>query len=392
MNPLLDHKSISFFSMVRHIFSWLWAIPALAQVSSIHPQGHSEITYSFNVPDDTAKSGSGPIYFQMNSTRQVQWFALGQGRQMAGANMFVAYTSGDNVTVSPRSGAGEIEPLYNKDAQITILNGSGVHDGVITANVRCDTCLKWNGGTENVNSPSSPWIWSVKYGESLNSLSLSESITQHDDFGAMTVDLKKATGGSSVNPFAQMAQASISPSEVDPGFAALQTTLTRKKTAHAVLMVLAFVVMFPFFALGLHLFPSKWTINIHGTFQLLTLTMAIAGFGVGVSLARQIELVDSYHTILGMIIVPSLVLLQPAMGVLQHQFFRKTGGKGPFANTHRWFGRLMMILGIINVGLGFKLAKAPRGAIIATSTVAGVIGMVYIATVSWIGRPKRPNL
>ncbi|KAI2703463.1 hypothetical protein CBS147333_8803 [Penicillium roqueforti] len=377
--------------MVRHIFAWLWAIPALAQVHSIHPQGHSEITYSFNVPDNTAESGSGPIYFQMNSTRQVQWFALGQGMQMAGANMFVVYTSGNKVTVSPRSGVGEIEPLYNKDAQITILNGSGVHDGVITANVRCDTCLKWNGGTENVNSPSSPWIWSVKYGEPLNSVSLSEGITQHDDYGVMNVDLKKATGGSSVNPFAQIARVPISPSE-DPAFAALQRTVKRKKTAHAVLMVLAFVVMFPFFALGLHLFPSKWTVNIHGTFQLLTLTVVIAGFGVGVSLARQIDLVNSYHTILGMIIVPSLILFQPAMGVLQHRFFRKTGRKGPFAYTHRWFGRLMMILGIINVGLGFKLAKAPRRAVIATSIVAGVIAMVYIVNVSWIGRPRRSNL
>ncbi|KGO51808.1 Alpha/beta hydrolase fold-3 [Penicillium expansum] len=366
--------------MVRHIFSWLWAIPALAKVQlhSIHPQGHDEITYSFNIPDNTAKSGSGPIYFQMNSTRQVQWFALGQGMQMAGANMFVVYTSGNTVTVSPRSGIGEIEPLYNKGAQITILNGSGVHDGVITANVRCDTCLKWNGGTETVTSSSSPWIWAIKYGESLNSVSLSEVITQHDDHGVTTIDLKKATGGNSMNPFAQMARAPISSSEEDPGFAAFRRTVKRKKTAHAVLMVLAFVVMFPFFALGLHIFPSKWTVNIHGTFQLLTLAVVIAGFGLGISLARQIELIDSYHTILGMIIVPCLVLFQPAMGVLQHRFFRKTGGKGPFAYMHRWFGRLMMILGVINVGLGFKLAQAPRGAVIATSVVAGIIAIVYI--------------
>ncbi|KAG0160752.1 Lipase/esterase family protein [Penicillium digitatum] len=380
--------------MIRHNFAWLWAIPALAQVQvhSIHPQGHNEITYSFNVPDNTAKSGSGPIYFQMNSTRQVQWFALGQGMQMAGANMFIVYTSGNTVTVSPRSGVGEIEPLYNKDAQIKILHGSGVYDGVITASVRCDTCLKWNGGIENVTSSSSPWIWAVKYGEALNSVSVSEGITQHDDHGVTTIDLKKATGGNSVNPFAQMARASISPSEEDPGFAAFRSTVKRKKTAHAVLMVLAFVVMFPFFALGLHIFPSKWTVNVHGTFQLLTLAVVMAGFGLGISLARQIELIDSYHTILGMIIVPCLVLFQPAMGMLQHTFFRKTGRKGPFAYMHRWFGRLMMILGIINVGLGFKLAQAPRGAVIATSVVAGIIAMVYIVIVSWIGRPRRRNL
>lgn len=369
-------------------------MPALAQVQlhSVHPQGHDEITYSFSVPDNTSQSGSGPIYFQINSTRQVQWFALGQGMQMAGATMFVVYTSGNTVTVSPRSGLGEIEPLYNKDAQITILNGSGVHDGVITANVRCDTCLKWNGGTENVNGSSSPWIWAVKYGESLNSVSLSESITQHDDHGVMTIDLKEATGGSSANPFAQMARAPVSSSEEDPGFAAFRSTVKRKKTAHAVLMIVAFVVMFPSFALGLHIFPSKWTVNIHGTFQVFTLAVVTAGFGVGISLARQIELIDSYHTIIGMIIVPCLVLFQPAMGLLQHRFFRKTGGKGPFAYMHRWFGRMMIILGIINVGLGFKLANAPRGAIIATSVVAGVVAMVYVAIASWTGRPRRRDL
>ena len=48
-----------------------------------------------------------------------------------------------------------------------------------------------------------------------------------------------------------------------------------------------------------------------------------------------------------------------------------------------------MILGVINAGLGFKLAQGPRGAIIATSIVAGIIGVVYIAVVSWVGRPKR---
>ncbi|KAJ5505149.1 Alpha/beta hydrolase fold-3 [Penicillium fimorum] len=302
--------------MVRYIFSWLWAIPALAQVQSFHPQGHDEVTYSFNVPDNTAKSGSGPIYFQMNSTRQVQWFAMGQGRQMAGANMFVVYTSGNNVTVSPRSGAGEIQPLYNKDTQIEILNGSGVHDGVITANVQCDTCLKWNGGTENVNSSSSPWIWAIKYGESLNSVNVSENITHHDDHGVMLIDLQRATGGSSVNPFAQMDRVSISPNEEDPEYVAFRNTIRRKKTAHAVLMVLAFVVMFPFFALGLHVFPSKWTVSMHGMFQLLTLAVAIAGLGVGVSMARQIELIDSYHTILGMIIAASLALFQPTMVAL----------------------------------------------------------------------------
>lgn len=377
--------------MVR-LFSYLaWAIPALAQVQSFHPQGNDDLTYSINVPEDTAKSGSGPIYFQMNSTRQVQWFALGQGTRMAGANIFVAYTSGDEVTVSPRSGVGEIEPLYNKDAQITILNGSGVHDGVVTASVRCDTCIKWTGGAENVESSSSPWIWAVRYGPSLNSVSVTESIIRHDDHGVVSIDLKKATGGSSANPFAQLSRSTVSSGKEDPEFAAFQDTVNKKKTAHGVLMAVAFVVMFPFFALGLHILPSKWTVKIHGTAQLFTLAVVIAGFGIGISLAEQVELIDSYHAILGIIIVTCLVLFQPAMGLLQHRFFRKTGGKGPFAYIHRWFGRLMILLGIINAGLGLKIAQGPRGAVIALSIVAGIVGLFYIGVISWIKRPRRLN-
>jgi hypothetical protein len=375
--------------MLRYINSWLWALPVLAQVQNFHPRDYNDLTYSIYVPEDTAKSGSGPIFFQMNSTRQVQWFALGQGKQMRGANIFVVYTHNENVTVSPRSGVSEVEPLFNEDAQITILNGSGVHDGVVTANVRCDTCIKWSGGSENINSTSSSWIWAVKFGQSLNSASLSEDITHHDDSGVVFVDMIKATGGSSENPFAQPATASVSSGVEDPSFAAFEDTIHRKQTAHAVLMLLAFVIMFPFFALGLHVFPSKWTVNIHGTFQLLTLTVAISGLGVGVSMARQLHLIDSYHAIIGMIVVSSLVLFQPAMGLLQHLFFRKTGGKGPFAYMHRWFGRTMMVLGVINAGLGFKLALGPRGAIIATSVVAGIIAVVYIAVVSWAAGLRR---
>lgn len=372
--------------MARHAFAWLWAVPVLAQLQSFHPLGHDEITYSINVPDKTAQSGSGSIYFQMNSTRQVQWFALGQGTGMAGANIFVTYTSGNNVTVSPRSGIAQVEPSYNKDARITILNGSGVHDGVITANIRCDTCLKWNSGTENVNSSSSPWIWAVKFGDSLESTSVSETITRHDDQGVVSIDMKKATGGSSENPFAQLAQVSVS--SADPSFSSFSDMINQKQTAHAVLMILAFVVMFPCFALGLHLFPAKWTVNLHGPSQLFTLAVVIAGLGVGVSMARDLSLVHHYHPIIGMVVVACLVVFQPAMGVLQHLFFRRTGGKGIFAYTHRWFGRLLIILGIINAGLGFKLAHGPLGAVIATSVVAGVIALGYVAVV-WLG--QRPG-
>lgn len=53
---------------------------------------------------------------------------------------------------------------------------------------------------------------------------------------------------------------------------------------------------------------------------------------------------------------------------------------------HRWLGRTLIALGIINGGLGFLLTKnagnaAPKGAVIAYSVVAGVVGLAYITFV-----------
>ena len=58
---------------------------------------------------------------------------------MSGANFFVVYTSsgGKNVTVSPRLGSGHSAPTFNSAAQVTLLEGSGVKDGVMTANIKC---------------------------------------------------------------------------------------------------------------------------------------------------------------------------------------------------------------------------------------------------------------
>ena len=58
---------------------------------------------------------------------------------MPGANIFMVYgdADGQNVTLSPRLTSGYVMPNYNPAAQITLLSGSGVSNGTMTANVRC---------------------------------------------------------------------------------------------------------------------------------------------------------------------------------------------------------------------------------------------------------------
>jgi hypothetical protein len=64
---------------------------------------------------------------------------------MTGAQMFVIYSDSDgkNVTLSPRLGEGHVLPLFNSAAQVSLLAGSGIANGVMTANIRCECIATW---------------------------------------------------------------------------------------------------------------------------------------------------------------------------------------------------------------------------------------------------------
>lgn len=109
---------------------------ATAQVASVCPVRN--VCFQLNIPEQTASSGDGDIYFQISAPDTYEYVALGQGQGMSGANIFVVYTSGNgNVTLSPRLGTGHVMPQFNSNAQVTLLEGSGVSNGKMVANVRC---------------------------------------------------------------------------------------------------------------------------------------------------------------------------------------------------------------------------------------------------------------
>jgi hypothetical protein len=103
----------------------------------------SDVCYNLNIPADTASSGEGDIFIQITApSTKYQYVALGQGSAMSGAEMFIIYTSasGNNVTLSPRQGTGHNEPKFSSSIQVSLLEGSGVTNGQMTANIRCKQC------------------------------------------------------------------------------------------------------------------------------------------------------------------------------------------------------------------------------------------------------------
>ncbi|KAL6234312.1 hypothetical protein BDW75DRAFT_212656 [Aspergillus navahoensis] len=293
---------------------------------------------------------------------------------MSGADIFVLYSSSsDNVTISPRLGTGHVPPRYNRDARISLLEGSGVQNGVMTANVRCDSCNY---------SASSSWIFAYKGGSSLNSESPEAAINIHDDFGSTNVALSNAVSTKD-NPFLDYdpRDPMNQPSEVGED----ARSSAGKLIAHGVVMSIAFVLLFPCFGLLVALPVRVAVVKVHAPLQIVTLALVIAGMGLGIKMATYSGIMGHAHPVLGLIVIGLLVLFQPAMGLLQHLHFRRTGKKSIFAILHRWLGRFAITLGVITGGLGFRLAGidsnpyTPKSAVIAYSVIAGVMGLVYVA-------------
>lgn len=96
------------------------------------------------------------------------------------------------------------------------------------------------------------------------------------------------------------------------------------------------------------------------------------------------------HMKLGTAVV-ALMGLQPILGLLHHLKFRKNGGRTIISHVHIWLGRALMFLGVINGGMGLRLAKGPKSWKITYGVIAGVVGVAYIASILLGSRKKKTS-
>jgi hypothetical protein len=154
-------------------------------------------------------------------------------------------------------------------------------------------------------------------------------------------------------------------------------------TAHAVLATLAFGFFFPVGGIMIRLasFPGLWW--VHGLFQIFGFLLYTAAFGIGIWMTKNFYTLNDAHPIIGIVLF-ALLAFQPLLGYLHHAYFKKYNKRTIWSYGHIWFGRIAIILGIVNGGLGLQLAKKTRfmapseGAVIGYSVVAGFFGLAYI--------------
>lgn len=91
------------------------------------------------------------------------------------------------------------------------------------------------------------------------------------------------------------------------------------------------------------------------------------------------------HPVIGLIVICGL-FLQPFLGFLHHRLYASHGSPNVATRPHRWTGRILIRLGIINAGLGLDLANARSREVAAYIVIATFVEVVWLAIIgySWL--------
>lgn len=259
--------------------------------------GNSLYVFSMNVV------ANGDVYFHMSGPLSHCWLGVGFGSRMEDAFMIVAYPAdnGHNTTISTRIGTGYTEPTYSPDFEILKIyndtyapNANTVTDtGVIIAHAMCRNCSQWATGHLDIYSTEQPMLFAMGPNKTFKEDSPSAGLPRHVEYGTYTMDMTKATNYSGWYgrvPAPNVPDFVFPPN--DTAFASFATTPSNDvgtmsnplPTVHGLLMIVAFVLIFPTGAVLMRLIKrALW----HAAIQASGVVFVFAAFGVAIKIAGQ---------------------------------------------------------------------------------------------------------
>ncbi|CAN9338368.1 unnamed protein product [Alternaria alternata] len=305
---------------------------------------------------------------------------------MDGSVMWIVYESSDEngVTLSPRTSDGHVEPSFDNSIDCVLVEGTGYHNGInetsgthyYSANVRCKNVTTFGDGDGKLEFSNAKQPFIYAWGptdDTIASASKSAHIKRHEAYGNFWMDMTKATSN-------QTSMVSV------PNGAVLSTTNNaggdekaesdgdKVGPAHAVIMIVAFLVIFPLGAVLLRFLES---VKIHGIVQGVGVITAVVG-------SKDFT---SGHQVFGLILF-ALLFLQWGLGLYHHLRFRKHQRPTIYGCIHLIAGPAIVLGGIINGFIGFNFSGDPRNNIYYGIAVA-VILIVVLGLLSWKRWSKR---
>lgn len=86
------------------------------------------------------------------------------------------------------------------------------------------------------------------------------------------------------------------------------------------------------------------------------------------------------HPRMGILVV-LLLLGQPVLGYVHHIRFIKTHHQSIYTTAHIWYGRVLLVLGLLNGGLGLRLAGQRLATQVVYGLAAGLVLLVWVGSI-----------
>lgn len=239
------------------------------------------LAFAVNVPSNS--SDDLFISYRISAARTT-WGAFGFGRQMSGALIFVAYANeaGNGLTVSPRLGTGNTMPQHTDDIKFVDM-GSEIADGDFVVKGMCQNCRSWDGGSLDTRSSNQAMIWGTGPAGSLSSDDLNARISVHQAKGLFSINMNGATGEPGLPQF----QLSNTTNDDGPPRGSGAAAFSDKSPiiiAHALLMIGAFVILFPGGYAVLRLMDK---VLIHAGIQSFAAIVVVIASALGIAASKQ---------------------------------------------------------------------------------------------------------
>ncbi|RYP63916.1 hypothetical protein DL771_009028 [Monosporascus sp. 5C6A] len=162
---------------------------------------------------------------------------------------------------------------------------------------------------------------------------------------------------------------------------------------HGILAAIAFVGLFPLGSIFVRVIPGRFAWIIHAITQTVAYIVFVGAAVLGLYLVHMIQIPPNgaslletsavnAHPIVGIVIL-ALLFFQPILGLVHHTKFKRLGRRTTWSHLHLWNGRAMVTLGIVNGGLGLRLARASPGSIAAYSVVAAIMWLLWILAAAY---------
>jgi len=277
--------------------------------------------------------------------------------------MFVAYGDGTStgVTLSGRFGTGHVEPVYSDMINLTMVTppagpANVNRDGMLYVSARCTNCTQLAKSRIDLNSTAQPFLFALgEAGRFPATMAMDGPLRRHAYYGMFTMDLTMATDGGGDDPI------SLHGMNENSEFIEFHKDIDIADLVHALVLILAFLIVFPLGALSIGILKS---VKIHMIFQTGGLALGVIGAASGFYLStvyNRSKHFSSGHQIIGLLLVMALIG-QWVGGFLHHRQFAKT--HVPWMNGlpikgHRMvMGPLILVLGLTNGAIGFRFAVA----------------------------------